>query len=269
MKVIVLAVALALLQTASPTPRQATEKSGQNSQAENSKAASNQTPANNAQPIPDSAQPHVPKPNSEHHASQNEKEPITIKVPPIDVHKDGFDYAYIVAGILIALATLVLALYAVRQANAAKNSADTYKETVRLTERADVLMDSVGILKQEGNPFLADAYVAIRFKNFGRTRASNVLCRVKLTVPDTPPALPEQMPITLLAPGDILGVRFEAFGKWLTKDTMENVLEGLTELRFTSELEYTDIFGVPHKTENGGVYMARDRIFRWEYNRAD
>jgi hypothetical protein len=156
-----------------------------------------------------------------------------------------------------------------KAANAAKRSADAYEETVRLTERADVLMNSASISKPEEDPFWADACVVIQFRNFGRTRANNVRISASLTIPELPPSSPEQMPVTILAPGDIDRLRFNTFGEWLTRQSMQDILDGRLELRFDAKVTYIDIFGLPHTTENGGIYMPRDRVFRLEYGRAD
>src|SRR5271169_5885198 len=84
-----------------------------------------------------------------------------VKVAPVSVTKDWTDYLVLSASLILTLATLVIALYAVRQANAAKRSADAYEQTVRLTERADVLMEGASIRTVYENRFDAHSRVVL------------------------------------------------------------------------------------------------------------
>jgi hypothetical protein len=257
---------LIFLQTAPPTPRQAIEKGTQNSDAKHGKTTDNETPTNKAQTIPNVAQPKISQPNDEDHTSQKEKEPVAVKVPPVNVRKDGFDYTYIIASVLIAIATLVLALYAVRQANAAKKSADTYEQTVRLTERADVLLEAAGF---EPPDITKLGPVVLVFKNFGRTTANRVLFEMIVTVPELGNYKALPLPYLPIGSGDNQRVVFSKMKEWLSRETFLQVLDGRTTLRFSGKVTYTDVFGIGHTTKCSGIYVHRTGTFHIEENEAD
>jgi hypothetical protein len=92
------------------------------------------------------------------------------------VKKDSADYALILANLLLTGATLVIAIFAIIQADAAKKSADFNERTVRLTQRADVLLEDVSIRQNsDERPIGRDTQLILNFKNFGPTRANNVI----------------------------------------------------------------------------------------------
>jgi hypothetical protein len=70
-----------------------------------------------------------------------------------------------------------------KAADAAKKSADTYEQTVRLTERADVLLDGISIVVPNPGFFNGDEWVVMKFKNFGRTRANNTQFVASVAIP--------------------------------------------------------------------------------------
>jgi hypothetical protein len=212
--------------------------------------------------------PPAPQSPPEQASKLSQEKPVLVTLPPVVVKKDWSDYLAILASLLLTLATFFIAIYAAVQARAAKQSADAYERTVRLTERADVLLNSVGIVYPEPQYFNGHEHVVAEFRNFGRTRANNINFNVSLTVPDLQPSAPADVPVTILAPDDVQSLRFGTFRSWLTKETFDNVSQGLTELRFDAKVAYTDIFDLPHATECGGVFMPKDRTFRIDYNRA-
>ena len=122
-----------------------------------------------------------------------------IRVAPVDVRKDVFDYASVLAGLLLTVATFLIAIYAAIQARAAKRSANAYEQTVRLTERADVLLNRAGF----DTPSLSGASrVIFTFKNFGRTRANNVRFAMSVTIPEFSDYPPNELPELLIGAGD-------------------------------------------------------------------
>jgi hypothetical protein len=184
----------------------------------------------------------------------------------LETNKDWADYVTIIANLAFTLTTFVIAIYAAVQARAAKKSADIYEQTVRLTERADVLLDSVGVI--EASTSVRDNRVVLKFKNFGRTRGNNLIFYVSLTIPNLPPASPDPSPVTVLAAGDIVTMPFSVFGEWLTRDSFTDIYSGKIEMRFDAKVTYTDIFDVDHSMECGGIFMHKSNTFRLEYNRA-
>jgi hypothetical protein len=191
---------------------------------------------------------------------------ITVRLPPVDVNKDRADYVYLFANLLLTLTTLIIAVYAVRQANAAKKSADTYERTVKLTERADVLLDAAGL---DTNDLGAPSRIRLRFKNFGRTRANKVHFRMIATIPELGDYPPNPLPTLPLGPGDTHDVVFMKMSEWLTKETFERILSGATTMRFQGTVTYLDVFEEGHTTACSGTFNPRTLTFGVEENKAD
>jgi biopolymer transport protein ExbD len=208
----------------------------------------------------------------------------------IHIENSKTDWWARISNVLIAFGTLALAIigaiaaciairslrvighqatHAKTAALAAKRSADAYEKTVRLTERADVLLDAISIVQPEGNPYFQDGRVIVTFKNFGRTRANNLKSSVTLTVPDVEPLSVEAPLDTVLGPGDTQKVTFGTLAEWLTREKFEGVYQRKIELRFDAKVSYADIFEVTHMMECGGVYVRPNNFFRVDYNRAN
>jgi hypothetical protein len=151
-------------------------------------------------------------------------------------------------------------------ANAAKKSADTAEAAMRLTERADILLDSAGLSVQT----LMDADVILRFKNFGRTRALAVRFNVTLLVNDIPQADPAELGPMLLGAGDEqTAVVFPL--RMLPDNVRGQVFRAQTPMTFAGQVTYQDVFGVTHRTECTGRFLIRNGQpgFIVERNEAD
>jgi hypothetical protein len=189
-----------------------------------------------------------------------------IRVAPVDVRKDVFDYASVLAGLLLTVATFLIAIYAAIQARAAKRSANAYEQTVRLTERADVLLNRAGF----DTPSLSGASrVIFTFKNFGRTRANNVRFAMSVTIPELDDYPPHELPEMPIGAGDTQDVVFMKMSEWLTKETFDKIARGETTLRFKGSASYTDVFGRMHTTTCSGALNKRTFTFGVEKNQAD
>src|SRR5438309_2687236 len=107
---------------------------------------------------------------------------------------------------------------------AAKKSAEVAEHALKISQRADVLLNRVSLL----NPFDATGIVPkttvkMEFKNCGKTRAEKVVFHVKLTTPDLNDAeIPAIEPITMGA-GETQVVGFPYFGQCFTRDTAVKV----------------------------------------------
>src|ERR1700691_3807032 len=106
MKLPITVALLVFLQTSQPVPRAAARNGDSKAETSQSKRAPNQTQAR--QPVaPSNASATAEgQQTSRQDASDNEK-PADVRVSPVDVNKDPWDYAYIGASLLIAIATLV------------------------------------------------------------------------------------------------------------------------------------------------------------------
>jgi hypothetical protein len=160
-------------------------------------------------------------------------------------------------------------LNARRAANAAKRSADAYEKTIRLTERADVLLQSAGVtFSGELQDFTGDSRLVLRFKNFGRTRAKAVSFRVRLIIPDVPDTFGPPLPSVVLAADQEQSISFERFRESLTEATFMDVAEGRITMRFESCLVYKDVFDSTYTTRDVGIFDPHTRTFRMEEQNA-
>lgn len=155
-------------------------------------------------------------------------------------------------------------------AYAAKKSADMAEAAVRLTERADILLDAVSF---EANNPLPD--VILRVKNFGRTRAIDTRIDCKLIVippkngfvPNREPMCATEGPLTIGA-GDGQNIRFSGLHGWFV-EFHGSVMRGLIGLRVELAVSYRDVFDKPHRTIAEGSFMPQSRTFRIDRNESD
>jgi hypothetical protein len=116
---------------------------------------------------------------------------------------------------------LGMAIHQARTANisalAAKKSAELSEMTLKLTQRADILVDACYIIlnTRGGSQLAANNNVEIVFKNFGPTRAENVIYKISLEIPDVPQTDRSNGPCPL-GPRDTQTLSFIPFGKFLT-----------------------------------------------------
>ena len=165
----------------------------------------------------------------------------------------------IVINCVLALGTLVIAVFAVVQALAAKRSADNDDKTARLTQRADVLLESIEMIKAEPK-IGSDTQVVLRFKNFGPTRASGLIFDFQLKIPGVlnasiPPAT------VVLGSGDNKPVIFQRLGEMVKPRVIEEVANGKTPLSFAGTITFSDVFGKSHTIECHGDYNHQTRSF--------
>jgi hypothetical protein len=253
---------IALFQTASPVSRKATNNTSQVSKNGQNKASADQAPTDEAKPATNLANP---PPNqqagpTQTNADEHKTEPV--RVAPVDIQKDWTDYLYILASLLLTLITLGIAIFAAIQARAAKRSADNDEKSVRLTERADVLLEGAGFDNPIQGHFDGNSRIILSFKNFGRTRANHTLLKVELIipgVPNTPPPFPA--PKITIGAGDSQTVSFASFFETLTPATFMGICDGSIKLIFVGEIMYDDVFGTTHTVDCGGEFHPRTRNF--------
>jgi hypothetical protein len=144
------AVLFVLLQASSPVPRQAAH--GQRPKADSDKQDS---VPNKPPPAPvaiyDPVAPGNAKGLSQTKTDKQEQQNVSISVlPKVSVQKDAWDYAYIGASLLIALVTLGIAWITLIQARAAKANAEAAiisakaaRDTLYLTQAADIHIEGI------------------------------------------------------------------------------------------------------------------------------
>lgn len=266
--VLIFAVAIfAILQIPSQVPRKIAQN--QSAQTKNDETASThkKTPASPV-PVRNLGQSRDSQNDRKTVTSKDKRDNALITVTPVSVRKDPWDYASILASLLIAGTSLVLAITAWIQAKAARRSADNDERAVRLTERADVLLESISLSTvQQLSP---QTQFILRIKNFGRTRANNVKTTFYVGDPGTPVSLPPGPPTTtVLGAGDGQNVPLPQLGQFLTAPTFNGVASGQIPLRVYGTIAYTDVFGDRHTVNCKGTFEAADRNFSVDENRVD
>jgi hypothetical protein len=146
---------------------------------------------------------------------------------------------------------------------AAKKSAEVSEKALKLTQRADLLLDASSIVGPSGKfpGVVASSCVVTNFKNYGPTRADNVVFKVNLDIPGVPNAEQSLGP-GVLGAGDIQAIRFASFGDFLSGATMSDINTGKCVMRIKGIVTYSDVFGEPHEFFVNSRYNARTRTFR-------
>jgi hypothetical protein len=153
-----------------------------------------------------------------------------------------------------------------KAANAAKKSAEVAEMALKIVERADVLLNAASLTMvtaqatHTNTPLSPYSRVSLEFRNFGRTRADNVICLVKLIIPGVPESVPPREPF-VLGPGATQTVTFQPFKQTLTEKTYKDIESGAIELKFPGILNYQDIFGESHGIACKGILDPRTGKF--------
>jgi hypothetical protein len=169
------------------------------------------------------------------------------------------------------------AIYARRSAVAAKRSADHDERTVRLTQRADVLLKDVEIRTHtEAKPIGRDTQFILNFQNFGPTRANTVIFDFgmkvdgnKVTVPKSPYAKPPLVPIAIGAGESGKNVTFNRLCEMFSDEVIEKIANGEAPLTVSGKITYQDVFGESHTVVCGGRYVAKLLTFVADETKTD
>jgi hypothetical protein len=145
-------------------------------------------------------------------------------------------------------------------AQAAKKNSEIAEMAVKLSERADVLVQSAAL--DPGQTISGgDSRVVIRYKNFGNTRATNSALSMNLLIEGVPATNSGRIPPITMGAGDEQTISSERFIAFLNLETAKKVLSGQTALRFETQALYQDVFGGAHRTFCAGTFDARTRGF--------
>lgn len=153
-------------------------------------------------------------------------------------------------------------------ANLAMRSAGFSEQTTRNSQRADVLLESAGIVCAQSGVFDGDARLALKFKNFGRTRANDLTFRIRLIIPGMQDNQAPPMPKMVLGAGQEQEVSFHRFREFVTERTFKEIASGRLSMKFESWLVYKDVFGDAYTTRDFGTFEHSTVRFRIEENTA-
>jgi hypothetical protein len=148
-------------------------------------------------------------------------------------------------------------------ADAAKKSADTAEMALRLSERADILLDEAGL--STGQDITTQSDVVVQFKNFGRTRAKNVTFTFNLAVAGAPKSQKKMGPM-ILGSGATQSVMFNLFESVVD---LSRIMRNEAEMTFDGKVTYTDVFDFSHTTHASGTFDPTRRAFRVNRNSGD
>jgi len=147
-------------------------------------------------------------------------------------------------------------------AKAAAKSSETAELTLRVAQRADILLQMVNLSKGS-DPSHGDAQVTLYFKNFGNTRAYRVRFELKLIVAGKPwPSDNSDLPVVTIGAGDGFPLKTPPFANFLKPEIINGIMSNGVQLRFESSCAYMDAFGIPHTAIHCGEWIASSQSFR-------
>lgn len=247
------------------TPWNSTET--QNTANQHQEASPNQSPT----PSPTST---VNTPATETEGRKSEQKPTNVWEKAISPETFS-TWALVlvgVVGVILALCTLsalrqqirdgkIVARAAKQSAVTATKSAESEERVLRLTERADVLIDDM--FSTTPGHFNAATRLKFDIKNFGRTRANNVLVRGWITLSEVdferPPASQFAPPV-VISPEKMTPVIIRQ-NPGITAQDIADIEGGRKTAFFALEIIYTDVFGDAHHTRNTGTFNLADQTF--------
>ena len=223
-------------------------------------------------------------------SNENTDQSVRIReLPPVSVTRDWGDRAYLFFSLLLLLVgALQVALLwrtlsaiktqadqmklqtntAIESSRTAQRSAEFAQLAVTNSERADILLEYVGIIPSATKQFDGDARIVLRMKNFGRTRANDVQFGAEIIIPNMRTIKPTDPPIPpmVLGPGQERSISFQKFNEVLTETMFNEICRGQTPLRFVAWATYGDVFGNLYLTRDSGIFDHRTLHFRIEQN---
>jgi len=156
------------------------------------------------------------------------------------------------------------AFYAKRSSDEARKSSEFTRQTIKDSERAEVLLASAKMDSNSGVTF--DGWLELTIKNFGRTRATDVSGHFKFTeVPLLSDSQVNVLNITLGA-GQEHVLTFKRFVSLINGQAWDAALRGERVIRFVGELAYGDIFGEKYATYCSGIFNSGSVDFTIEKN---
>lgn len=165
----------------------------------------------------------------------------------IDYAKWGFLVSVVVAatGLVVAIASLIQAKAAKESADEARVATQFAEKTVKASERADVLLEEAKFEGTLNGSVGKHSWIQLRFKNFGRTRAKNVVIEAHMIIQKSSMSeVADKVkfgPVTL-GPGQDKVINLQKFHQAFMSP--EQVLHSVGDgtLRFYATVLYEDVF---------------------------
>jgi hypothetical protein len=150
-------------------------------------------------------------------------------------------------------------------AETAQQSAEFTRKTIENSERAQVLIDHTAIAFYRTGQFDNHSWLEITIKNFGRTRARDVIGSFMIFVGEVKHSGPVISHLVLGA-GQEHVVACDRFSKLLNTQQWGAALRGETLVRFSGSLTYQDIFGGTVASDFAGRFNHNTIAFDIEVN---
>jgi len=258
------------LQATPPVPREAANQPSQASQGSQNKATAEQAPSNKAQPVRNFGTSPPDQQTGPGQAGQNEDKSIIVRVLPVNVHKDWADYLYIGTTLLLVLITFGIAIIAWKQSNAAIISAKVARDTLYLTQAADIHIEGVNLVPPY--PLSGATVIDLVVQNHGRTRAEKFTNDLTLGIKGraTGTIHPRSDIEVVIGAGQPFHIGFGYLNRTLTPEDLAVVLGGQAFLKFWGVMRYKDVFGRSYVIDCEGTYNPKERNFfidRYEHRK--
>lgn len=132
-------------------------------------------------------------------------------------------------------------------AGAAKKSADNDEQTVRLTQRADVLLKEIEI--KDGASLGRDTRIILHVQNYGPTRADEVKFDFRLHISGVDKTGPPPLVPIVLGAGASQPFTFPTLGEITNQAGIGEIASGQATLKIGGRITYSDVFGATHLAE--------------------
>lgn len=167
-----------------------------------------------------------------------------------------------------------------RAANAAKESADASvraadnaqiaaiaaERTMHLTERADILIESISLSNSSS---YAESRIIVKIRNFGRTRADKVLYNLVYGIKDCePPDVHISTETQLGAGGEFVLQSSRTLLETVMHRRWPALMEGKIKLQVWGDTTFRDIFGKIHTLKYRATWRPHTPLFDIEENQS-
>jgi hypothetical protein len=212
----------------------------------------------------------VPADFPKENGQKSDQEPSRSQNQSDDHSPDYVKLGFIVS-IFVALTSLVVAIASFIQARAAKQSADDARiatqftrNTVRDSERADVLLEQASLIASPTGNIDEYSSVRLRFRNFGRTRAKDVIVEARMIFEQNntqTQANKIKFGAVTLGPRQAKSVDLQRLNEAFMVGIPTKVLQGAGTLRYYATVSYEDVFGSTYCPQFIGTYNLRTGTF--------
>jgi hypothetical protein len=289
MKLLLFTVLLTIVQTSSPVPRQAPDNRANQSDSVTKDSKDDKAPTDKSVPA---TAPIQQPPGSNHRENtgreqktQNTQQPITIReLPPVSVSRDWADWVLLVSTVLLVLAGFIGIGFAYKTlknieeqtvttrkaADAAKESADVARDTLHLTQAADVHIEEIKLVPN--GVLSGDTVIYIVVKNHGQARAEQFVEELSLGIKGRGPALPKRGMSLVIGAGQIFSVAFAPLRSGISTEDLAMILGGQLSLKICGLLKYKDIFRKSYVIDCECTYsptVGNFLIDRYEHRRQE